>query len=802
MADLGGIGAEAAMTAASGDEMMKAGGFSSFRTKFIALIGGAVLLSLLLGGAVALWNVQRLSRDASSEIESGLSKATEQYLTRYIDMTAQRADLMFARTFDQVNALAQFAQSLIDNPELGKSLGTLLESYPEFQDQMDYNAATNWMQNRPGETSVISVWGYLLDGPGRMRPDVQDAVRNSGIFDLVVPPLMGSGQSKLQMYYVGPKARPIMRTIPYSEQAQTFDKLYGGHNEKNWWDFFFPGVYEAWQQWAKDPASRPVNTDITILAPYVDAITGKLIISYFHPLYTKARDDVAGMVGVDITLEQFTALVEDVKIAETGFAFLSQQDGNVLTVNEAGEALLGIQPQNATGAGVTGLERSLAKSRFPEVAGLKMPAPGTTSIAHITVEKEGKPEGLLVALHPLEPVNLWQPNAGIEAERLMLGFVVPDREIYASLYAAQAQIDSATDRIVKGILASVLSFLVLVLAVSVAVSRRFTAGLTALADAAGRLTRADYNIQIPVKGRDEVALVGTAFNSMAREIREYTETLEQRVTDRTRELASATQEIQRLYEKLKDENLRMGAELDVARRIQMMVLPAAAELEGIPDLEIASHVEPADEVGGDYYDVLHTKGGVKIGIGDVTGHGVESGVLMIMVQSVGRALHERGLDDPRAFLEVLNRAIYKNVERTKSGKHLSLAFIDYEDGKITVSGQHEEVILIRKDGTVSRLDTMDLGFPIGLEENIGDLVSSISLPFDTGDMIVLFTDGITEAESETGKLYGIESLVESAVRAHGSSAADAASSIIADLKAHIGTQKVHDDITLVVLKHR
>jgi phosphoserine phosphatase RsbU/P len=784
-------------------ELSKKGSLlASFRAKFIALMCGAVLLSLLLGGGIALWNVQRLSRDASAEIESGLSRATEQYLTRYIDMTAQRADLMFARTFDQVNALAQFGQSLIDQPELGTSLGTTLESYPSFKDQMTFNSDKNWLQNQPGETSVISVWGYLLDGPGRMRPDVEEAVRNSNIFELVVPPLMGSGQNKLQMYYVGPKARPIMRTIPYSEQAQTFDKLYDGHNDQNWWDFFFPGVYESWQKWAKDPSSRPVDTDITVLAPYVDAITGKLIISYFHPLYTKDRDDVAGMVGVDITLEQLTALVQDVKIAETGFAFLSQQNGNVLTVNETGELLLGIKPENATGTGVTGLERALTKSRFADIAGLKMPAPGATSITNVTVEKDGKPEGLIVALHQLEPMNLWQPNAGIAAERLVLGFVVPDSEIYASLYAAQGQIDTATKRIVKGIFASVLAFLVLVLAVSVAVSRRFTAGLVTLADAAGRLSRSDYNIQVPIKGRDEVALVAAAFNSMAREIREYTETLEQRVTDRTRELGSATQEIQRLYEKLKDENLRMGAELDVARRIQMMVLPAASELEGIPDLEIASHVEPADEVGGDYFDVLHTRQGAKIGIGDVTGHGIESGVLMLMVQSVARALHERGVDDPAGFLEVLNRAIYKNVERTNSGKHLSLAFIDYENGKVTVSGQHEEVILIQRDGSVSRIDTMDLGFPIGLEENIGDYVSSITINFGAGDMLVLFTDGITEAESEAGKLYSIEQLIESAVKVHAGSAADAATAIIADLKAHIGTQKVHDDITLVVVKHR
>lgn len=790
------------MTVAAATGAVKGSILSSFRTKFIALIGSAVLLSLLLGGAVALWNVNRLARDASAEIESGLSKASEQYLTRYIDMTAQRADLMFARTFDQVNALAEFSQRLVDEPALNQRLGQFLQGFPGFQDQMDYNSASRWLQNKPGEPSVISVWGYLQDKPGQVRPDVADALRDSAYFDLFADPLMKTGQSKLQMYYVGPKARPIMRTMPYSDQAQTFDKLYPGHNEKNWWDFFFPGVYEGWQGWIKDPSSRPAATDITMLAPYVDAITGNLIVSYFHPLYTKTRDDVAGMVGVDITLQQLTELVQGVKIAETGFAFLSQQDGNVLTVNQTGEALLGIKPQNETGAGVTGLERSLAKSSFPDIAGLKMPAPGDTLITHVNVEKDGKTEGLLVALHPLQPINMWQPNAGIESERLVLGFVVPDREIYASLYAAQGEINNATRRIVKGILASVLGFLVLVLAVSVVISRRFTAGLVALADAAGRLTRSDYNIQVPVKGRDEVALVGSAFNSMAREIRDYTETLEQRVADRTRELASANGEIQMLYEKLRDENLRLGAELDVARRIQMMVMPTEAELHSIPTLEIASYVEPADEVGGDYYDVLYVPGGAKIGIGDVTGHGVESGVLMIMVQSVGRALYERGIEDPRIFLEVLNRAIYKNVERTKSGKHLSLAFLDYADGQVTISGQHEEVIIIRRNGEVIRLDTIDLGFPIGLEENIGDFVSSTTLPFTEGDMIVLYTDGITEAESESGELYGLERLVESALRVHEGAAEAAATAIIADLKAHIGTQKVHDDITLVVLKHR
>jgi sigma-B regulation protein RsbU (phosphoserine phosphatase) len=169
---------------------------------------------------------------------------------------------------------------------------------------------------------------------------------------------------------------------------------------------------------------------------------------------------------------------------------------------------------------------------------------------------------------------------------------------------------------------------------------------------------------------------------------------------------------------------------------------------------------------------------------------------------VGRALYERGIEDPCAFLEVLNTAIYKNIERTKTGKHLSLAFVDYSSEQLTISGQHEEAIIIRNDGSAQRIDTIDLGFPIGLEENIHGLLSSVTVPFQSGDMLILYTDGITEAESEDGVLFGIERLVESACRVHRQTAVEAKTAIIADVRAHIGKQKVHDDITLVVVKHR
>jgi phosphoserine phosphatase RsbU/P len=141
------------------------------------------------------------------------------------------------------------------------------------------------------------------------------------------------------------------------------------------------------------------------------------------------------------------------------------------------------------------------------------------------------------------------------------------------------------------------------------------------------------------------------------------EELESRVDRRTGELQKANQEILFLNDCLKAENLHMSSELDILRKMQQLILPKAEELSKIKSLDIAGFMEPADEVGGDYYDVLiHADGIVTIGIGDVTGHGLESGILMVMIQTAVRILHEIEEVDYVRFLDIINRTIYKNKD--------------------------------------------------------------------------------------------------------------------------------------------
>ena len=268
-------------------------------------------------------------------------------------------------------------------------------------------------------------------------------------------------------------------------------------------------------------------------------------------------------------------------------------------------------------------------------------------------------------------------------------------------------------------------------------------------------------------------------------------------------LEQANLSIRLLNEQLKAENMRMSAELSISRKLQQMILPRPEELSKIRELDISGYMEPATEVGGDYYDILVEDGGrIKIGIGDVTGHGLESSVLMIMVQTAVRTLLVSNETDPVKFLNILNRTIYDNAKRMESGKNLTLALIDYEAGKLTVSGQHEELLLIRSTGTVERIDTIDLGFPIGLEPQISEFIHKTEVQLCQDDVAILYTDGVSEAENMEKQQYGIERLCQVVKQYSQRSAEAIRQAVIADLRQFIGEQQVFDDITLLVIKKR
>ncbi len=341
-----------------------------------------------------------------------------------------------------------------------------------------------------------------------------------------------------------------------------------------------------------------------------------------------------------------------------------------------------------------------------------------------------------------------------------------------------------------------------VVVAATAVAKALTQPTIELTAAALALAAGNYNPWLPTDRRDEIGDLAKAFNEMVVQIQEAMTQLEARVAARTRDLQGARDEIAALNVALQQENLRLSTEVAVGRRLQQLLLPKPQELAAIADLEVAGVVEMAEEVGGDYFDVLRYGDRVIVSIGDVTGHGFESGAISLMVQSALRVLSPLALP-PNQVLALLNYGIYENLRRMNCDKSLTLLLLSYQDGCFHLVGQHEEAVLIRRDGTVHRIDTLDLGFPLGLEP---DVTAYLSAPLyhclAPGDLLLLYTDGIPEATDEAGELYGVERLCAVAQAHHHLTAEAIVQAVLASVRAHVGLARVHDDITLIVLKRR
>ena len=204
---------------------------------------------------------------------------------------------------------------------------------------------------------------------------------------------------------------------------------------------------------------------------------------------------------------------------------------------------------------------------------------------------------------------------------------------------------------------------------------------------------------------------------------------------------------------------RLEKELEIGARIQTCLLPGSID---IPELEVAARMTPASEVGGDYYDAFPVPGGAFIGIGDVAGHGLTSGLVMLMVQSVIGALGRRYADaTPRDIVSALNTVLYDNIRhRLHNKEHVTFTLFRYfEGGKFTFAGAHEEFVVYRKRTAEIELIPTP-GTWLGAMKDISKFTTDSELQLEDGDLLVLYTDGVTEAMNGKREQFGLDRLAD------------------------------------------
>ena len=194
------------------------------------------------------------------------------------------------------------------------------------------------------------------------------------------------------------------------------------------------------------------------------------------------------------------------------------------------------------------------------------------------------------------------------------------------------------------------------------------------------------------------------------------------------------------------------SEMELAKRIQTALLPDEEKIIG---LEIAAKMLPAKAVGGDYYDIIETKSGNKwITIGDVSGHGVDSGLIMMMAQTSILSMVTNSPDKkPSDILTSINTVLIENISRLNSDHYMTMMALKFNDSNVTVAGKHQDIIIYRQNSNTTETITTK-GTWLGISDKISHFQKDYNFVIDSGDIILLFTDGITEATNRKGEMYG------------------------------------------------
>ncbi|HSU38868.1 MAG TPA: DAHL domain-containing protein [Polyangiaceae bacterium] len=255
--------------------------------------------------------------------------------------------------------------------------------------------------------------------------------------------------------------------------------------------------------------------------------------------------------------------------------------------------------------------------------------------------------------------------------------------------------------------------------------------------------------------------------------------LERRVAERTAELERAMD--------------ALWGEMKLARRIQEALVPREPKLLGC---DVAASMKPAAQVGGDYYDVIHTKTHEWILIGDVSGHGVPAGLVMMMCQTAVRTALERDPElMPDRLLVLVNAVLTENIRQLGEDKYMTITALRRDaSGSIWFAGAHQDLFVYRADG--DRVETYETaGIWLGLRPDAEGAFNLRELKLGARDLLVLHTDGVTEAMRD-GALFDTTGMRRILAGAKDKTAGG----VLDDLLAALDGFELNDDATLVVIR--
>ncbi|MEG1243190.1 MAG: SpoIIE family protein phosphatase, partial [Oscillospiraceae bacterium] len=340
-------------------------------------------------------------------------------------------------------------------------------------------------------------------------------------------------------------------------------------------------------------------------------------------------------------------------------------------------------------------------------------------------------------------------------------------------------IDSSVRHTFLAVIAVVLAVLVMVFTISSYFSKKLTTPLAHLTSSVKQISNGNLNTKIDIKTGDEIELLANSFNGMTSSLQEY-------ITDLTKVTA---------------EKERIGAELNVATQIQASMLPCI--FPAFPDydeFDIFASMQPAKEVGGDFYDFfLIDSTHLGIVIADVSGKGVPAALFMVIAKTLIKN-HSQNGEAPAEVLTAVNTQLCENNDAMMFVTAW-VAILNITTGELTYGNAGHNPPLLRRSGESGFTFLKSTpGFVLAGMEGIK--YTQASLMMGAGDVLFLYTDGVTEAINLNDELYSEERLNEVLDQNSELEVTELLSAVKVSMDNFVGKADQFDDITMLGLKFK
>jgi sigma-B regulation protein RsbU (phosphoserine phosphatase) len=430
---------------------------------------------------------------------------------------------------------------------------------------------------------------------------------------------------------------------------------------------------------------------------------------------------------------------------------------------------------------VAPVEKEMLGELVPKLGQVDLKGSGDVRLAHRNLTADDLRKGDVDAVPP--PANqfdyevFWPSAVPIaefgSAKKLESGFLVivtRPSALMAAIFGERFQVAQALLWVFFAI--AILFFIVEIisLVVGISLTRTITSAIANLYEGTQRVADGDFSHRIRVKGNDQLAAVNRSFNSM---------------TERVEQLLVVAKEKERLE-----------SELEIAREVQDQLFPNV--LPRMQSLEITGLCRPARMVSGDYYDYLRLQQtSLALAIGDVAGKGISAALLMASIQSIMRTQlsEDHSSYSTCKMVSQLNRQLYLNTSPEKYATFL-FGIYDENDRVLTYTNAgHLPPILIRK-GEPTLLEVT--GTVVGAFQ--GSKYEEQKISMEAGDLLVCYTDGITEPENEYGEEFGTDRLVAAMVRHQKLDPPEMITRVMDAVRAWTSAPELPDDMTLVLMR--